>query len=183
MSSKAFTFVCLLVHHGVWNQQDHDVFKSLIATCKRIYQYVHTNKPLVQKIFNNLVVFIFERYATSPNTLTMKINNKNEGVHYAWWVDDDAISVKRLYHNNKKHGKCCMYFRSGQLHAKMFYQNNVVEGEYIEWYANGQLAIKVCYENGRLHGSYLKWTQSGELSCQKFYQNGHLACNNEKIII
>ena len=77
------TFLCLLVHHGVWNELDHDVFKNIICTCKRIYDYVHTNKPLVQQLFDQLAILVayygffgfHSRRWTLPNSQIWLRNN------------------------------------------------------------------------------------------------------------
>ena len=147
-----FGFLCLLVHHGVWNKHDHDVFKSIISTCKRIHQYVCSNKPLVHKLFESVALW-FDRVM--------------EGCREQFWILDLMSE-----------GKCLEWFSNGQLHKKSFYRNDVLEGEHYQWYDNGQLAVKGYWQNGKREKEYVRWYDNGRLEMKASYNNDNL--NGEK---
>ena len=172
MSKSAFTFVCLLVHHGVWNEQDHDVFKSLIATCKRIYQYVHTNKPLVRILFENLTLLATKWLGADYKALGgrkktwLSLNGLREGIYSEC---RSGLICRTFYHNDVLEGSHTRYF--GQICQKKFFRKGVLEGLSVQWHANGTLARQCSYQNGQLIGEYLEWYSNGQLSLKAFYQS------------
>lgn len=126
-------FLCLLVHHGVWNENDHDVFKSILVTRKHIYQYVCLNKPLVQMLFKHLAVRS-KPYGLNTSATIWLINNKREGVELSWFSD----------------GKRC---------SKANYRNNKLEGEFIRWSWNtSRVFSKATYRNDLVVFSDMDWT-------------------------
>lgn len=47
----------LLLHHGIWNENDYIVFKCIIATCKFTNQYVRQNKTLGNQLLATLSIY------------------------------------------------------------------------------------------------------------------------------
>lgn len=138
--------LCLLVRHGIWNQFDHNVFKTIIATCKSMYKYVHSDKPLVQMLFHNLT---FRRFYYSL------MNQKFEGIRW------NPNLIYERYHNDKQEGEHLEWHQNGKLKRKVFYRNGKEHGEQLEWYDNGQLQAKRFFQNDCLE-AYMTWTYYGE---------------------
>lgn len=91
----------LLVHHGMWNEKDHDIFKSIISTCKGMYQYVHLNKSLVKMLFEH---FSLQTYIS--NMSYCELNNKLQGISERWGGETAGLYMqpeRRSYHKSKKH--------------------------------------------------------------------------------
>ena len=171
------TLLCLLVHHGVWNDVDHDVFKNIIATCKRIHQYVCSNKPLVQILFKRLAVR-FTRCITIPLVgvgfnLGWRLNNKQEG-SFLHLYNNGRIYSKVFYCNGKMEGKYTEYDREGRLLRRSFCRNDLMEGETLCWYSNGQISWKGFYRNGHLNGEFTNWHSNGDKMSHRCYRNGQL---------
>ena len=150
---STFTFLCLLLHHGVWNEPDHDVFKSIIATCKRIHQYLCSNKPLVQMLFGHLVIHV-DRWVYGRLVQYWMLNHKREGVILRWL----NISKKQLY-------------------SRGFCRNNVLHGEYTQLYEDGQIMIHEFYRNGLNHGEFKSWFRNGQIGRSQFFQDGLMIGN------
>lgn len=159
----------LVIHHGVWNEKDHDVLKNIIVTCKALYHYVIFNKPLVRMLFNRL--------AEVGNSITgrqyTKINHKFEGYVIEWWCSQKMFSKAR-YRNNQRQGEYYQWDFDQHIIIKTFYVDNYLHGDYIIWLPTGQLSRKTIFRYGMKHGECTEWHKDGTISSKKFYQNDKL---------
>ena len=113
----------LLIHHGVWNEFDHDEFKKLIVTCKGIYQYVCKTKPLVRMLFQRLSMRL-EMWQFGCISESWILNGKLEG-NYIVWSD---CTKKQIY-------------------WKVLYRNGLRNGPYVEWFCDDTVTLRM-YQNG-----------------------------------
>ena len=105
IQKEFMSLVCLLIHHGVWNEGDHDVYKCIIATCKHMYQYVSKSKPLARMLFQRLSMRL-ETWHFCLISECWILNGKLEG-NYIVWRDctKKQIYWKVLYRNDQLHRK------------------------------------------------------------------------------
>lgn len=135
-----YAFLRLLVHHGVWNELNHDVFKSIIATCKRIHNYVCSNKPLVKMLFRRLAT---------------RVDDYDYGRPQQYWIL-----------GSKREGVCMMWYSNSkdQLFSRFSYRNNLLHGEYTQWYNNGKMKKNEYYRHGYNHGDSKSWFANGQIT-------------------
>lgn len=156
-----FRLLCLLIHYGVWNERDHDVFKRLIVTGRHMYKSVCSNKWLVRNLFNRLAEKT-ERYTF--------LNFKAEGWCYEQYENGSPFR-KTFFRNGQKHGKDLMWYYNGRLMMKLDYLNGVLSKR-TSWYNSGLLEVKSEYRNGKLNGIHLTWHENGRLKSKSFHKDG-----------
>lgn len=175
MSSK-FRILCLLVHHGMWNEQDHDVFKNIIAACKRMYKYVFSNKPLVRMLFKRFATIIITTWF-EDRMRYWRLNGKHEHECTAWF-SNGQLQSKMFYRSGKRHGECVTWYPNGSLRYRVHYFNDKREGKRISWFDNGQVQSTEFYRNDKLEGVITMWDPSNTTSVQFHYRNGYVVDNN-----
>ena len=164
---STFTFLCLLIHHGVWSEFDYHVFKSIIGTCQRIYQYVCSNKLLIRNLFYQLAVRVVSWDFGRPEHFWI-LNHQREGLYLSWWnISKKQLCLRLFYRNNVLHGKYTQWYEDGQIKTIDFYRNGYREGESKTWFRNGQIARSQFYQDGLLKGFPTLWNYDGSF----FYMN------------
>lgn len=169
-----FTVVCLLVHHGVWNTQDHDVFKNLITTCKRMYKYVSLNKPLIRMLFKRLTWMIESSGRIDDEIIRLrywKLNLRLEHEYTAWY-SNGTLYKRAFYRNDKLHGESMIWFPNGCMSEQSFFKNGEREGHCITWFDDGQLRSRWFYQNGKIEGTSTLWDPDGATHVHAYYRNG-----------
>ena len=170
--NKSKHILCLLVHHGVWNENDHDVFKCIIASCKHMLKYVSFNKSLVRKIFNCVAVLRNIHFTNGDNVVWYEVNDKREGKYTHRHINGSLWSLC-LFKNGKKEGEEFAWYSNGHKCTRCFYRDDKIHGNFFMWWNNGKLNIKSFYQNGNLT-KRLRWFTNGQLAERTFYKNNVL---------
>lgn len=128
--------------------------------------YMNINK-FIEPIKNRLHIHSAKTYKDGSTVFCDYIKK----VHYV----TSELKSECPYTNNKKHGICKEYYKSGQPLCEVSYKNDVKDGiEKIYYEKSGKLIREIPYKNGEKHGIEKWYYENGQLKEESRYVDGEL---------
>lgn len=116
----------LFIEHGIWNESDHDIFKTIISSCRELYSYVFQNKSLQKRLVKSLSYFVVSKQLDHSSYAWMKywiIGRLQEGLQITYYYGSSKIYEIVNYHNGLREGMCIEYdFDHQQKRTQCFYK-------------------------------------------------------------